>query len=687
MSKFRKSYDSEDSFESNDDYDISRSSRSDRSERSDSDRSDRSLKNKNFISRSDNERSDRSDRSDVLDTTDEEIKIEIDKKRSKRNKPKKEVEEEVKLYIKEFDLNSMPPLSMDDKKNGVKIVVIGKPGCFAPGTKVLMWDGTSKNVEDVKIGDVVMGDDNTPRNVLELFHDFDEMYEIVPIRGTPYTVNRLHDLVLVSKGYGKELPKGETIEISVEEYLKKNISWKNNYHCFRSSGITCWEDELITIDPYFLGVWLGDGTSASLSITNVDEEIINYCKEYAESVGCTFNKLKAKYRYSITKNQTVNVILNELRGFDLLNNKRIPQNYKTSSVETRLELLAGLLDTDGYYDREGNTFDFIQKNERLADDVAFVARSLGFAATKKQCQKSCMYRGEKRVGTYYRLCIYGKDLHRIPTKVLRKQPEKRIKVKDSLTCSFKVKPKGYGEYFGFRLDGNRRFLLDSFEAVRNSGKSTIIQEIIASKAHIIPVGQVFSGTEDSNQFYSSKMPGICVYNKLDMAALKKFVERQHIAKKFLQNPWAVQIIDDCTDNPKQLRDPLIQAYYKNGRHWCMMHILSLQYCLDILPNIRTNIDYTFILRETSLKNRENLWKNYASCVDNLNEFCQIMDQITNDYTALVINNRAMSNKLEDCIFWFKAHPNNIPPTWKFGCQDAWDFHRERLDPNYRETYI
>ena len=356
MSKFRKSYDSEDSFESNDDYDISRSSRSDRSEiersdrsnRSDSDRSDRSLKNKNFISRSDNERSDRSDRSDVLDTTDEEIKIEIDKKRSKRNKPKKEVEEEVKLYIKEFDLNSMPPLNVEDKKNGVKIVVIGKPG---------------------------------------------------------------------------------------------------------------------------------------------------------------------------------------------------------------------------------------------------------------------------------------------------------------------------------------------------TGKSTIIQEIIASKAHIIPVGQVFSGTEDSNQFYSSKMPGICVYNKLDMAALKKFVERQHIAKKFLQNPWAVQIIDDCTDNPKQLRDPLIQAYYKNGRHWCMMHILSLQYCLDILPNIRTNIDYTFILRETSLKNRENLWKNYASCVDNLNEFCQIMDQITNDYTALVINNRAMSNKLEDCIFWFKAHPNNIPPTWKFGCQDAWDFHRERLDPNYRETYI
>ena len=613
-----------------------------------------------------------------LDTIEEDDKNKTRITRSVKDPPKV-------IRIKEFDFNTLSPLSVNDK-NGVKIVVIGKPGCFAPGTKVLMWDGTSKNVEDVKIGDIVMGDDNTPRNVLELFHDFDEMYEIVPIRGTPYTVNRLHDLVLIGTGiYNKN--KDKIIEISVEDYLKQNTVFKKYHHCFKSSTVTCWEDKEITIDPYFLGVWLGDGTSATLSITNIDEEIINYCKEYAESVGCTFNKLKAKYRYSITKNETVNVILNELRKFNLLNNKHIPQNYKASSVETRLELLAGLLDTDGYYDKKG-MFDFVQKNERLADDVVFIARSLGFSATKKECQKSCMYKGEKRVGTYYRIHIYGENLHKIPTKVLRKQAENIDRTKNNLICSFKVNPKGYGEYFGFRLDGNRRFLLESFEVVRNSGKSTIVSNIIASKAHIIPVAQIFSGTEDSNGFYSSKFPGICVFNKLDLTAVENFVRRQKIAIKHLPNPWAVQVLDDVTENPSILTSPLFQSYYKNGRHWKMLHILSLQYCMDIKPVIRQNIDYTFILRESNGKFRKKLHENYAGCIEDYKDFCDIMDQITEDYTALVICNRVQSNQIEDCVFWYKGVPENkMPPNWKFGATPAWKYHHQRFDPQYTDPII
>ena len=215
-----------------------------------------------------------------------------------------------------------------------------------------------------------------------------------------------------------------------------------------------------------------------------------------------------------------------------------------------------------------------------------------------------------------------------------------------------------------------------------TGKSTIIADILASKSHIVPVAQIFSGTEDSNHFFSEKFPGVCVYNKLDLDAIENFITRQKIAKSYLPNPWAFQIIDDCTDDPKILKRPIFQSYYKLGRHWKMIHILSLQYCLDIQPNIRANIDYTFILRESSKRFRKSLWENYASAIDNLDDFCDIMDGITEDYTALVINNRIQSNKLEDCVFWYKAKKDRLPPNWKFGHPSAWQFHLTRFDPNY-----
>lgn len=599
-----------------------------------------------------------------------------------------EQQEERTIFIKEFDLNSMPPQSVSDK-SGVKIVIIGKPGCFKPGTEVLMYDGSVKRVEDVKIGDVLMGDDgSTGRTVQSLYHDWDEMYEIVPNKGTPYTVNRLHDLVLMSSRNQYGCKKGDTIEISVADYLTKSEGWKSNFRVFRCAGITCWKDNNLEIDPYFLGVWLGDGTSANLNITNIDHEILDYCEEYVTSLGLCWNKSEtAKYRYSITSEsgtKNKNTLLNSFNKLNLIDNKHIPQCYKISSENTRLNLLAGLIDTDGSYDKKGKGYDFIQKNEKLVDDIIFVARSLGFTAIKKQCKKSCMYKGEKREGTYFRVFIYGNDIDKIPVKIERKRTQTNSRVKNSLVSGFEVIPKGHGEYFGFSLDGNRRFCLTSFEVARNTGKSTVIQDIIASKAHMIPAAQIFSGTEDSNHFYSEKFPGVCVYNKLDEKAVENFVTRQKAAMKYLENPWAMQIIDDCTDDPKILTKPLFQSYYKNGRHWKMIHILSLQYCLDIRPNIRTNIDYTFILRETNLKNRKSLHENYAGCIDNFQDFCDVMDQITEDYTALVINNRVQSNKIEDCVFWYKANPNRLPPNWKFGHPSAWDFHLERFNPTYQD---
>jgi intein/homing endonuclease len=587
------------------------------------------------------------------------------------------------VHIKEFDINSIPPHEVADN-SGVKIVVIGKPGCFAPGTEVLMYDGTVKKVEDVKVGDILMGDDNTPRNVQELYHDTEEMFEIKPNKGESYTVNLKHDLVLECTGYN-QIAKGTRTIISVKDYLQKTATWQRRWKLTRSTGVE-WPEKDVDIDPYFLGLWLGDGTSATLNITNIDNEVIDFCKSYAEELNLSFNKLEAKYRYSITsktKTKDQNTLLNSFNSYNLINNKHIPQIYKSNSKQVRLELLAGLIDTDGYLDIKNKMFEITQKNKTLADDIVFIVRSLGFGCTIREVTKSCNYKDEIREGIYYRINIYGSGLSNIPTKILRKQlTEEPEKNKNHLVTGFQVISKGVGEYYGFSLDKNRLFLLKSCDIVKNTGKSTIIADILASKSHIVPVAQIFSGTEDSNHFFSEKFPGVCVYNKLDLDAIENFITRQKIAKSYLPNPWAFQIIDDCTDDPKILKRPIFQSYYKLGRHWKMIHILSLQYCLDIQPNIRANIDYTFILRESSKRFRKSLWENYASAIDNLDDFCDIMDGITEDYTALVINNRIQSNKLEDCVFWYKAKKDRLPPNWKFGHPSAWQFHLTRFDPNY-----
>ncbi len=214
-----------------------------------------------------------------------------------------------------------------------------------------------------------------------------------------------------------------------------------------------------------------------------------------------------------------------------------------------------------------------------------------------------------------------------------------------------------------------------------TGKSSLIRSILFEKSEIFPCGQIYSGTEDSNHSYGKFLPSTFIHNSFDQTAYMDFIRRQKIAKKWLANPWSVCVWDDITEDAKIFNHPIIQGTYKNGRHWKMLHILSLQYSLDIKPVIRTNIDGTFILRETNKMNRKRLFENYASAIDDYSDFCSILDQVTNNYTSLYIHNRVQSNNFEDCVYWYKAR-NDIPDDFKFGCKEYWMFHEERYNPLY-----
>lgn len=215
-----------------------------------------------------------------------------------------------------------------------------------------------------------------------------------------------------------------------------------------------------------------------------------------------------------------------------------------------------------------------------------------------------------------------------------------------------------------------------------TGKSCLIKGLLYSKKHIFPAGIAMSGSEDTNHSFAEVMPSTFIYNEYNEQKIEDFIKRQKLSKQHLSNPWAFLILDDCTDDPKVFNKPLQNALYKKGRHWAMMYILSLQYAMDIKPAIRTNIDGIFILREPIESNREKLYRNYASIIPSYDLFCELMDQLTEDYHAIYIHNATRSNDWKDCVFYWKAP---LPPQgWKIGAKEYWDFHAARYNPEYVE---
>lgn len=217
-----------------------------------------------------------------------------------------------------------------------------------------------------------------------------------------------------------------------------------------------------------------------------------------------------------------------------------------------------------------------------------------------------------------------------------------------------------------------------------SGKSYLIRDLLYSKKHIFPVGMVINGTEDSNHFYGNMFPDTFIYDQMNTEAIQNFKRRQRLAKQLLPNPWSVLVLDDVMDQPGIFKTPLFQDIFKNGRHWKMLLIMAMQYSMDIPPSLRICIDGTFIFREPNLKYRKSIYENYASVIPDFKTFCDIMDGVTNDYTAVYIHNNTASNKLEDCVFYYKA--KKIPEDFKFGSKDYWDFHEQRYDKEYVKMY-
>lgn len=199
-----------------------------------------------------------------------------------------------------------------------------------------------------------------------------------------------------------------------------------------------------------------------------------------------------------------------------------------------------------------------------------------------------------------------------------------------------------------------------------SGKSTLIKSLFHNKSRIIPVGLAMSGTESETGFYAEFMPSAYIYDEYDPDVLSKAIVRQKGARQHISNPWSIIIVDDCMDEPNVFNRPPQPGLFKNGRHWKMLYIVSLQYSLDVKPAIRSNTDGVFIFRESNVAIRKRLYDNYAGIVPTFKLFEQIMDSITGEHTALYIQNSTTTNDWKECVFYYKAP---IIQNFKFGCEE------------------
>ncbi|MCK5342778.1 MAG: phosphoenolpyruvate carboxykinase (ATP), partial [Candidatus Heimdallarchaeota archaeon] len=383
------------------------------------------------------------------------------------------------------------------KKGGLVFGLSGTGKCLGYNTPIIMYNGTVKMVQDVNIGEQLMGDDSLPRNVISLARGKEMMYKIRPNDGsqsTEYVVNESH---ILSLKYHTNLAsladhhdKDTIVDISVKDYVKLGVFHKTQLNGYRVK--VDFKIKPIKIDPYLLGCLL---SYTGKIIKNPHIELFDYLD---------FNSRKSSFKLEYIDTLSTPAlpafritISEEL--FDSLeyyytstSPKHIPDDYKNNSRDTRLELLAGLIDA-GKTIQLDRGYQITHTQEKLADDIAFLARSLGFGVCKKThnthnthtthpapvdihqtTSTNVAHTTSTNVAhTTYTIYIYGQGVFR-DMPVLRSEWNRKNLdcVKDDsshhLKYSFELQKLKVDNYYGFEIDGNKRFLLGDFTVTHNT---------------------------------------------------------------------------------------------------------------------------------------------------------------------------------------------------------------------------
>jgi hypothetical protein len=361
-------------------------------------------------------------------------------------------------------------------------IITGKPGtgkCMAYDTPILMFDGTIKKIQNIVVGDQLMGDDSTVRNVLSLARGREQMFKITQNKGMEYTVNKSHILSLkVSRIRnkktntleikGKQYKKNEIIDIPLVDYLELPKTYQLDLKGFKVA--VDFPSINVTFNPYILGYILSNCqfyNEITIPHANIFEYISNQFNAY--NMGLELMQIQGtqnKYKIVTTDNQ--NKYMKILYYLDIEKKREIPDLYRINDKNVRLQLLGGIIDNSGTINT--NCYEIVEKNNKFAEDIVFLAQSLGFYTSITKFEKQNTY-------VYNRIIISG-NVHTIP--VLSKEIKERSHIKNVLHTGIKVTELGEDNYYGFTLDGNSRYLLSDFTVTHNTTVAKIISKIYSN---------------------------------------------------------------------------------------------------------------------------------------------------------------------------------------------------------------
>ena len=555
--------------------------------------------------------------------------------------------------------------------------------CFDPETSILMWDGSSKRAGDVVVGDVLVDDLGNPTTVRTTCSGFKNMYDVIPSKNNfmKHRVTDNHILTLrirqhknISNYQRKDrkykhsvkfldrntlkiqekyfdsfddatnfvnsFSDDDTLDITIENYLKLNKITKEYLVLFKVGGIH-WEKKEVEMDPYLLGMWLGDGLSDGTGFSlnyKTDFETLDYWEKWAEENGAIISKGN-RYDFSIVskknKEATSAGVCNRveeaplkkyLRKYNLLNNKHIPNDYLTNDRDTRLKVLAGLIDTDGSVRDTGREIRICQgpNNYKIIEQAYTLAMSLGFSCgvVEGKSQWTDEKTGVKKFSTYKELTITGYNIYEIPTLLPRKKLQQiddktlLLRSKSFMSSKFTLVETGIGPFVGWQLHDKRgRFCLADGLSVHNTpeGQSVGIVKNLSYMTHI----SIYS---NSLPLYEYIMPNIVKISDVEAKELSEKV------KVFINGAWV-----GVTESPQELYLSLKDKKYKG------------------IINIYTSIIFDYKLKEIRVCNDGGRLTRPILRVKNKNILINnsIIDKLNND--ELIWDNLLTSSKLDESI--------------------------------------
>ncbi len=485
---------------------------------------------------------------------------------------------------------------------------LGTGKCHRKDTPIIMHDGSIKKVQDIKVGELLMGDDSTPRTVLSLASGEDQMYEIRQRNGDNYVVNSEHILCLKSRvdvllhkkdkqyhvrwinskldvrkkffdtkeeaeEYAKQIrDKNEVVEVSVKDFLEISSYKQTNLRCYKTA--IDFPEQKVEIHPYLMGYWIGQKDHTDHTFRIYNDEVVEYMNKVTNESGIKVVKYderkgrhyKSLYRITNTdeyKSQE-NIFKKYVNDHKMVNVKRIPSIYKFNTKEVRYQFLAGLIDSCGYI-KNKIFYEIIHKDKDFADDIVYLCRSLGL----RTCNLFAEYIDK------YRIYFNSNDIPVVEIEhIVTDEQRKEVPNQEhsDITSIFTVKKLGVEKYYGFTLDNNCRYLLGDFTVTHNTCLMSAVTEF-AMKVNKgdLSLNKITILVRNPNlqKNVMNEIAKVCTNRKyyptdeeIEKDKMNEDSIRRRVAK-LIRNFYEVETFTTFVNSIKELSDSKVKEDYSN----------------------------------------------------------------------------------------------------------------------------